>query len=707
MHPVPGLETVSGYPHSLKMGRKVAAAALAVWDNCLPIPAGKVQGCVRNVRAAANVPDPKDLPQARKTYAAHLAGRKEEIPFTGMDYTTVVAEAKRMIDLEKGPESFEMPVSTVSIGDSLAFAGFPGEPFTGLGRYLKEKSRFRFTIPCCLVNGSRGYLPTKDVYAFGGYEARASRFKPGVGELLRDALAEDLDRLHGAAAPADFDAMRAKMLHRPRTVIWNTDGNDMVLYPRNLPLTQEAFESVRLKYSEGTKIDTVFYCPHASGFGWFTTRKTHDFMTTQYRPPEAAVYNAAADFAAKGTDALEMASVFCRRRGLEIFVSIRMNDTHDNRGAKPPNAHFSLFKQQHPECLMGTMTNRPRYCAWTAVDFAQEPVRAHVRRFVREFLEGYDVDGIEYDFFRHLQLLKSVADGNEATAAELDMLTGLMRELKAIAEESGRRRGKPFLVAVRVPDSVGMCRTVGIDIERWMKERLVDIVIGSGYFQLNPWHVMADVVHKHGCRFYASLDEPRNVEKRAPLGMLPGRSFSPAFYRAREAAAVTDGADGVYFYNLEKEVLPPVANIDSRNPGGKTQNYFAVPRATAFGQLMHYCAAGDRFLNMPKLDPQRPLKLGEGETYSFDLVVGDAPAAYKPAPNVMVEVLTDAKDGAPDVLRLSVNGTAATPASCVKGIFSFAVPPELVKKGGNAIALTAAAPLRIGDFVLRIGRPRK
>ena len=501
-----------------------------------------------------------------------------------------------------------------------------------------------------------------------------------------------------------FEEKRTKMLDRPRTVIWNTDGNDMVLYPRSLPLTQEAFESVRLKYSEGTKIDSVFYCPHASAFGWFTTRKTHDFMTTQYRPPEAAVYNAAEDFAKKGTDALEMASAFCRRKGLEIFVSIRMNDTHDNRGPKPPNAHFSLFKQQHPECLMGTMTNRPRYCAWTAVDFAQEAVRAHVRRFVREFLEGYDVDGIEYDFFRHLQLLKSVADGNDATAQELDMLTGFMRELKDIAEEAGRRRGRPFLVAVRVPDSVGMCRVVGIDIERWMKEHLVDIVVGSGYFQLNPWHVMADIVHKYGCKFYASLDEPRNVEKRAPLGMLPGRSFSKPFYMAREAAAVEDGADGVYFYNLEKEPLSKIASLDPRNPGGRPQNYFAVPRATAFGQLMHYCAAGDRFLNMPKIDPQRPLKLTAGETYSFELVVGDDPAAYVPARCVTVDVLTDANDSSDGVLALSVNGNAAGRMARKKGAFTFTVPAKSVKKGSNAIVLTATVPLRIADFVLRINK---
>ncbi len=69
------------------------------------------------------------------------------------------------------------------------------------------------------------------------------------------------------------------------------------------------------------------------------------------------------------------------------------------------------------EAMRTQMLNRPRYCAWTAVDFAHAAVRDHVRRFVREFLESYDIDGIEYDFFRHLQLFKTVANGADATQA--------------------------------------------------------------------------------------------------------------------------------------------------------------------------------------------------------------------------------------------------------------------------------------------------
>ena len=506
------------------------------------------------------------------------------------------------------------------------------------------------------------------------------------------------------ADAAAFEAKRTEMLNRPRTVVWKTDGNDMVLFPRNLPRTREAFESIRLKYVEGTKIDTVLYCPHSSAFGWFTARKVHDFMTSDIAFDDGTVCNAAADFARLGTDALEMAVSYCRRKGLEIFVSIRMNDTHDHLGLVPPGSHFSRFKRRHPECLIGSMTNPPPYCSWTAVDYAQPAVREHVRRFVREFLENYDVDGIEYDFFQHLQLLKTVAEGSDATPAELAMMTELMRQLREIAEEAGRKRGRPFLVAVRVPDSPGFCRTVGIDIERWMDERLVDIVTASGYFQLNPWHVMANRAHRSGCRFYAAINEPRRFDNPAqiPLGILPGRGKKAAFYRAREAAAMADGADGVVLFNLERGHLPTIANIDPRNPGGKTQDYFAVPRAAALGQFRHYCANPDRFLNMPPFDPQRPRRIGAGETYSFDLVLGDDPAAYPVPRKVTVEVLTDAKS--PGALLLSVNGTAVARTSFAKRVFSFDVPATLVGKGANRMSISArgGSGVRVADFVLRI-----
>ena len=131
----------------------------------------------------ANKADEKDLPLAREYAALHKAGKDSEIPYTGMQLTTVVAEAMRMLRLEHGPDHFDLPVSALAIGPAV-LVGIPGEPFTGIGRGIKEGSPFDITLPCCCANGYEGYFPMQDAYDEGGYEARSSRYKAGTAELI-------------------------------------------------------------------------------------------------------------------------------------------------------------------------------------------------------------------------------------------------------------------------------------------------------------------------------------------------------------------------------------------------------------------------------------------------------------------------------------------------------------------------------------------
>ena len=79
----------------------------------------------------------------------------------------------------------------IAIGN-VALIGVPGEPFTGIGRGLKEAEGWDLVLPCCLTNGDTGYFPMMDAYVEGGYEARSSSFKAGVAELI---IAEGKDLL--------------------------------------------------------------------------------------------------------------------------------------------------------------------------------------------------------------------------------------------------------------------------------------------------------------------------------------------------------------------------------------------------------------------------------------------------------------------------------------------------------------------------------
>ena len=172
-----------GYGHTKYMARVVTAGVLQAYDKVNYVDVDDIRYMQKIVDIPANVPDPKDMPLAHKYNDLHNAGRDDEIPFKAMMLTTVVSEAARMVRLEHGPESFPFLLSAMSIGN-VALIGIPGEPFNAIGRELKKTEGWDLVIPCCYTNSAEGYFPMQDSYDEGGYEARGSNFKAGVGEKI-------------------------------------------------------------------------------------------------------------------------------------------------------------------------------------------------------------------------------------------------------------------------------------------------------------------------------------------------------------------------------------------------------------------------------------------------------------------------------------------------------------------------------------------
>ena len=172
-----------GYPHAQYMARVVTGGVLQAFDKVKYVDVDRIHAIRRTIEVSANMPNKEELMQAEKIHALHEAGRDAELPYSGMMLTTMVAEADRMVKLQNGPESFSMELSGVAIGP-VALIGIPGEPFTGVGRSLKETPGWDMVLPCCLTNGSEGYFPMQDAYDEGGYESRSSFFKAGVAEFL-------------------------------------------------------------------------------------------------------------------------------------------------------------------------------------------------------------------------------------------------------------------------------------------------------------------------------------------------------------------------------------------------------------------------------------------------------------------------------------------------------------------------------------------
>jgi len=85
-----------------------------------------------------------------------------------------------------GMTEVSVEIHGIRIGQVLLL-GIEGEPFTEIGRAIKDRSPFPDTLVCGYANGYGGlaYLPTDEAFADGGYEADwGTRYRTGAAPLV-------------------------------------------------------------------------------------------------------------------------------------------------------------------------------------------------------------------------------------------------------------------------------------------------------------------------------------------------------------------------------------------------------------------------------------------------------------------------------------------------------------------------------------------
>ena len=483
-------------------------------------------------------------------------------------------------------------------------------------------------------------------------------------------IADSTDRL------AQHREQRAKAAHRKRRIIFNNAGDDHLLRG---PTSLGAFLAQRTTPLLGSQVDTIFYCT-SRPFGMFThNTKVGDVLTTKtgFRSKRN---NLVADLIGQGTDPLRAMVDFCHTHGTEVFWSMRMNDTHDtSHSPKTPHYYFSTFKKEHPEVLLGTRSKRPAYGSWPAVDYGESIVRDFALRIFREICREYDVDGIELDFFRHLVFFRSVANGGQATSEERDLMTQLMRCVREMTEAEGLRRGRPILIATRAPDSVECCRGMGLDVEKWMADGLIDLFIAGGDFRLNPWDYSTSLGRKYDVPVYCDLDPsiPYNLCKSLDRNSIQA-------YRARATNAWQAGAAGIYIFNCFNPRHPLWRELGDAEKLRRTDKlYFGnVTGRSGYLWAERILRGGADYANLPSLHPRTPMRLLPGKPVEVVMQVGEdtsgATSEGLPA-KVTCHVLASVA-GLP---QLSLNAVPLAGRRREGNWFEFPVRAKLVRQGAN------------------------
>ncbi|SVD61771.1 uncharacterized protein METZ01_LOCUS414625, partial [marine metagenome] len=201
---------------------------------------------------------------------------------------------------------------------------------------------------------------------------------------------------------------------------------------------------------EGTQIDSV----------WWEWGEGHQAPWPSRTMPlyDQEGYRRWAD---AGVDIVQVFLDASRDRGVEAFYEYRINGSDNDLG---PVRKIPM-KEAHPEWLQWTW-NANGY--W---NFAIEGVRKYKLSIIREIAQRYDVDGIALDFARVCPVLPK---GKQWLHRQ--ELTEFMRGVRSVTEAAATDRGRPMLVAARVPENLLGCHYDGLDVESWCEEQLVDLL---------------------------------------------------------------------------------------------------------------------------------------------------------------------------------------------------------------------------------------
>jgi len=174
-----------GYERAKYMGRKIAMSVIANYPLAEPLKGDRVEYAQKDIFVKYNKGRPDQIEEARRINEIfQKEGLDAAAPHVeGMRKTEIVAEARRIMMLKDLPDEKELHLTAMRVGD-VVFAGFPGEPFTDVGRAIKADAPCVLALPSCCTNGHEGYFPVKSAYEQGGYEALTARYKEGTAETL-------------------------------------------------------------------------------------------------------------------------------------------------------------------------------------------------------------------------------------------------------------------------------------------------------------------------------------------------------------------------------------------------------------------------------------------------------------------------------------------------------------------------------------------
>ncbi|MEW6360131.1 MAG: hypothetical protein AB1696_27595 [Planctomycetota bacterium] len=371
----------------------------------------------------------------------------------------------------------------------------------------------------------------------------------------------------------------------------------------------------------------------------------------------------------------------CRYHGIAPWISLRMNDVHNNKDLSHPS-HSRIYREGR-----FFFQGRSGYFA-RGLDYARWEVRDHYKALIVETLERYDIDGLELDFMREPYLF-SVGKEEEGRA----ILTAWLRDIRQLTNTAAARRGHSVRLGVRVPSRPETALALGLDAIGWAKTGLIDLLVVTPRWATLEFDMPIKLWREQLGQANVTLAGGLEILYRSSPGAR-ATDASPELATGAAVAVLVDGADCVYLFNYF-------------HPGGPWLNTRRAMRSLdELLKLPRRVAVTYRDITAPGESYKPPLP-ATGRDVAFNLPLGPKPGAGWTADATIG--LADTEQGAP-APALAVNGTACELRKTESGgngecLLTYAIPlAALPGANDDTIAVKAAGsgPLKVTRVEVRL-----